>query len=128
VRQAQHESVVSVLEVDDFLAELVMSRAETTTSESMVCQQLVEMQAEMRRSSIEIDKAMTSTMAPRSPTPERRVHFTRDESPAPHATASTPYNRQGGRSISNTSRAHRELGSLLKPAATSSAELTQPEP
>jgi hypothetical protein len=84
------------------LAELAMSRAETTTSESMVCQQLAEMQAEMRRLSIKVDKTMTTMITPRSPTPERRVHFTRDESPAPRATSSMTYNRQGGRSVSNT--------------------------
>jgi hypothetical protein len=69
------------------LTELAMSRTETTTSESMVCQQLVEMQAKMRRLSIKVDKAMTTTITPRSPTPERRVHFIRDESPAPRATS-----------------------------------------
>lgn len=101
VTQAQPESMDRVLEVAR-LAELAMSRAETTTSESMVCQQLVEMQAEMRRLSIKVDKTMTTMITPRSPTPERRVHFTRDESPAPRATSSTTYNRQGGRSVSNT--------------------------
>jgi hypothetical protein len=103
VTQAQPESVDKVLDVAR-LAELAMSKVDPTTVESTVCQQLVEMQAEMRRLSTKVDKAMTTTIASRSPTPERRVHFTRDESPAPRATASMRLSRQGGRSDADTCR------------------------
>jgi hypothetical protein len=87
VTQAQPESVDKVLDVVR-LAELAISKVDPTKVESTVCQQLVEMQAEMRRLSTKVDKAMTTSSASRSPTPERRVHFTQDESPAPRATAS----------------------------------------
>lgn len=86
VTQAHPESIEKILEIAR-LAELTMPKA--TASDSMVCEQLVEMQAEMRRLSTKVDKAMTATVHPRSPTPERRVQFTQPESPEPTASTST---------------------------------------
>jgi aspartyl/asparaginyl-tRNA synthetase len=103
VTRAQPKSVDKVLDVAR-LAELAMSKVDPTTVESTVCQQLVEMQAEMQRLSTKVDKAMTTSIAPRSPTPEWRVHFTRDESPAPRTTALMRLSRQVGRSDADTCR------------------------
>ncbi len=86
VTQAKPETIDQILEVAR-LAELTMPKAGLVMSESSVCQQLAEMQAEMRRLSTKVDKAMTATIQPRSPTPDRRVHFARPESPGPRSSS-----------------------------------------
>ena len=106
VTEAQPQSVEQILEVAR-LAELTMSRVATTSMDSAISQQLLDMQAEMRRLSTKVDRATTSTIAPtRSPTPERRVHFATTPSTEPSTSrqTSSPRNFQGGRYNGNTSR------------------------
>ena len=81
VIQAKPESVDKILEVAR-LAELTMPKM-AMASESVICQQLAAMQADMHRLSTKVDKAMTTSIESRSPTPERRVRFTRAASPEP---------------------------------------------
>ena len=101
VIQAKPESIDKLLEVAR-LAELVMPRA--TASHTVVSDQLVEIQAEMRRLATKVDLAMTTAIQPsRSPTPERRVRFNRPESP--RSSASTPtYDEHPGTSGNHTRR------------------------
>lgn len=84
VMQARPDTVDKILDVAR-LAELTMPKMSMMASESAICQQLAEMQADMRGLSIKVDKAMTTSIRSRSPTPERRVRFARSESPGTRA-------------------------------------------
>jgi hypothetical protein len=80
VLQAKPDSVDKILEVTR-LAELTMPKMALMASESVICQLLAEMQADTHRLSRKVDKAMTTSIESRSPTPERRVRFARSASP-----------------------------------------------
>lgn len=83
VTQARPESIDKILDVAR-LAEIT-----APTTESTVNQQLVDMCAEMRRLSTKVDQAITaSVQSPRSPTPERRVHFEQPQSSTQHQSHS----------------------------------------
>lgn len=88
VMQARPDTIDKVLDVAR-LAELTMPKMSMMASESAICQQLAEMQADMRGLSIKVDKAMTTSIRSRSPTPERRVRFARSESPGIRGMEST---------------------------------------
>ena len=106
VTQAKPETIEKVVEVAR-LAELAMSRI--ALPDSAVCQQLAEMHAEMRRLSMKVDKVTTTTVS-RSPTPERRVRFSRTESP--EVARSTAVVQDGGRPTSDGNR--RNSGSSVQ--------------
>jgi G:T/U-mismatch repair DNA glycosylase len=82
VTLAKPTSIEKLLEVAR-LAELTQHKS--IGSDSVLSQQLSEMQAEMRRLSTKVEKAVTATVQSRSPTPERRVHFDRPQSPGQSA-------------------------------------------
>ena len=83
VTLARPESIDKILEVAR-LAEIT-----ALTTESTVNQQIVDVCAEMRRLSTKVDQVITASVRqPRSPTPERRVHFDRSQSPAPNQDCS----------------------------------------
>lgn len=88
VMQARPDTVDKILDVAR-LAELTMPKMSIMASESAICQQLAEMQADMRGLSIKVDKAMTTSIRSRTPTPERRVRFARPESPGTRVLDST---------------------------------------
>lgn len=85
VTQAKPESIEKTIEAAR-LAELAMSKV--AMSDSAVCQQLADLNAEMRRLSIKVDQVTTTTVS-RSPTPERRVRFAQPESSAVGRSATT---------------------------------------
>ena len=94
VTQGKPESIEKILEVAR-LAEFAMAKIATASSDSAVCQQLADIQAEMRRLSVKVDKAMTAPIESRSPTPERRVRFTRSGSPGPRDSEASGVPRGG---------------------------------
>jgi hypothetical protein len=86
VTQAKPATIDKILEVAR-LAELAMPRAALANPDSVISQQLAEMQTEMRRLMTKVDKAMVSNVRSRTPTPERRVRF---EQPEPQGPSSAP--------------------------------------
>lgn len=70
VIRSKTESIDQLLDVAR-LAELTIP----TTSDSTIGHQITDLQSEIRRLSTKMDNAVTAAIHPRSPTPERRVHF-----------------------------------------------------
>jgi hypothetical protein len=98
VLQAKPDSVDKILEVAR-LAELTMPKTVLMAFESVIYQRLAEMQADMHRLSTKVDKAVTTSIESRSPTPERRVRFARSaspESPRHEAPTASYRGRQSG--------------------------------
>jgi hypothetical protein len=98
VLQAKPDSVDKILEVAR-LAELTMPKMALMASESVICQRLAEMQADMHRLSTKVDTAMTTSIESRLPTPERRVRLAQPaspESPRHEAPAASYRGRQRG--------------------------------
>jgi hypothetical protein len=98
VLQSNPDSADKILEVAR-LAELAMPKMALMASESVICQRLAEMQTDMHRLSTKVDKAMTTSIESRSPTPERRVRFARSaspESPRHEAPTASYRSRQRG--------------------------------
>jgi hypothetical protein len=86
ITQAKPATIYRMLEVAR-LAELAMPRAALANPDSVISQQLAEMQTDMRRLMIKVDKAMVSNVRSRTPAPERRVRF---EQPEPQDPSSAP--------------------------------------
>lgn len=103
VTQCKSDTVDKILEAAR-LAELAFDRA--TVSDSAVCQQLADMNAEMRRLAVKVDRATTTTAVSRSPTPERRVRFTRPASPVDVRRSTTV--QDGGRRPTDGNRSGRD--------------------
>lgn len=79
VIRSKTESIDQLLDVAR-LAELTTPK----TSDSTIGHQITDLQSEIRRLSTKMDSAVTAAIQPRSPTPERRVHFdTSTSSPQP---------------------------------------------
>lgn len=81
VTQAKPTTIDAILDIAR-LAELTMPRAMSVSDNSAtVNKQLAELTATVQLLAVQMNKATTSTIQPRSPTPERRVRF--DEVPSP---------------------------------------------
>jgi len=77
VTQAKPESVDRILEVAS-LAELTAPKV--TTTDVHITEQLVDLQAELRRLSMKIDNASVTTVHPRLSTEDQHLHFIRLQS------------------------------------------------
>ena len=82
VMQAKPDTIDKLLDIAR-MAELTMPKATLAAADSALSLQLADMQLEMRRLSSKVDNAMTAAVRSLSPTPDRRVHLARPESPGP---------------------------------------------